>query len=378
MKVTATFFRGPLEMSGAHRLARRRLSSVATSSSHEHHRGSDTTLPPVKRLLKKLYLSGTSEKGTPRLGQPRVVAAITGGGGLFFADLLREPGASSCFLEGVIPYDKNSCLSFISRHRRLAQLEGIGFCSADMAALLAESARDRALQLTPLLSQWPDAVGVSCTATIISHYTRRGDYRAHAAACAADGTTSTLSHHIVKGARDRAGEDAACALLAMRALAGAVDSAAESANELAPYGIRVQAAAEPALEPVNPVGERASGVEAVPERVHRSFAGPDAHHVAAGAATGAAGGRGGALRVVLPDPRPDAARADFVTLPAPAVLPENALIVIMSARERREAMGQDGVAAAAEAACVALAQDALVALGRQGDGQKGSWGVPQV
>ena len=52
-----------------------------------------------------------------------------------------------------------------------------------MALLLAEAARDRALELTPQLIHWPDCVGVACTATIVSHYTRRGDYRAHAGVC---------------------------------------------------------------------------------------------------------------------------------------------------------------------------------------------------
>ena len=87
-----------------------------------------------------------------------------------------------------------------------------------MAALLAESARDRALELTPLLAQWPDCLGVSVTATIVSHYTRRGDYRAYAGSASALGQTSSYAHTFVKGQRDRAGEDGACALLAFRAL----------------------------------------------------------------------------------------------------------------------------------------------------------------
>ena len=56
-----------------------------------YHYGSDGTLPPTKMLLREcLYLSGrpAAGKGSPRIGQPRVVAAITGGGGLFFADLV--------------------------------------------------------------------------------------------------------------------------------------------------------------------------------------------------------------------------------------------------------------------------------------------------
>ena len=55
--------------------------------------------------------------------------------------------------------------------------EGIGFCSEDMALELASAARDRCLHLEPVLRRWPDAIGVACTATIVSHYRRKGAYR---------------------------------------------------------------------------------------------------------------------------------------------------------------------------------------------------------
>jgi hypothetical protein len=174
--------------------------------------------PPsvVRAVVRELFLSGA---GAARLGQPRVVGCVTGGGGPFWHYLLREPGASSCLLEGVVPYDKQSLLSFLGRSGRRA--DGIGFSSARMAQLLAEAARDRALELTPQLAQWPDCVGVACTATLISHYTRRGDYRAHAAAADAAGGGSAYTHTLLKGARDRPEEDAVAAGLALRALADA-------------------------------------------------------------------------------------------------------------------------------------------------------------
>ena len=81
-----------------------RTSHPGTEGLGSEHRGTQYASP--KGLVCK-------PNAAPRVGQPRVVAAITGGGGLFFADLLREPGASSCLLEGVVPYDKHSCLSIL-------------------------------------------------------------------------------------------------------------------------------------------------------------------------------------------------------------------------------------------------------------------------
>ena len=251
-----------------HRAAPHRCRGLCRSSSDGSTalpllHGSDATLPPVKALLRRLYLSGQRVLGRATLGQPRVVVAVTGGGGQFFADLLREPGASSCLIEAIVPYDKSSCLSFLEAHGRRRHVDSIGFCSAEMAALLAEAARDRALELTPLLCQWPDALGVASTATVVSHYTRRGPYRVHAAGCGATGATSTYTHSLIKGARDRAGEDGACALLTARAMADAA-GLEDAGLDLASYGVRLSEAARPEDEPVNAVGERPTGVEEVP------------------------------------------------------------------------------------------------------------------
>lgn len=90
----------------------------------------DPTPGPVKRALKELYRSGSGPKRTGA-GQPRIVTVVTGGGGTTLAWLLSEPGASSCLLEALVPYDKMSCLDFLGRHGHSA--DGIGFCSQDMA-----------------------------------------------------------------------------------------------------------------------------------------------------------------------------------------------------------------------------------------------------
>ena len=68
------------------------------------HYGADTAPREVKAALKQLYLRGKKSKVRPLVGQPRVVACITGGGGQLFSEMLRTPGASSCLLEGLIPY----------------------------------------------------------------------------------------------------------------------------------------------------------------------------------------------------------------------------------------------------------------------------------
>ena len=225
----------------------------------------------------------------------------------------------------------------------------MGFCSADMAALLAESARDRALQLTPRLVQWPDCIGVSLTATIISHYQRKGPYRIHAGACHEAGGTSTYSHVLVKGARDRAGEDGACALLALRALATAA-GAADAATDLATYGIRQIAAANANLEPVNNVGERAEGVEQVPVQVDRpaSRVGSDTDS---------------SSTVYVPNFDLDGMTA--VGAPR-SCLPKDTIISVSDPRTPSEV-----------SSAFKLAAETLHALGRLGDvGQFGNWASP--
>ena len=56
---------------------------------------------------------------------------------------------------------------------------------------------------TSWIDRWPDCAGVSATATIVSHYPRRGAYRAHAAATDAFDTAHAYEHIMVKGARER-------------------------------------------------------------------------------------------------------------------------------------------------------------------------------
>lgn len=107
-------------------------------------------------------------------------------------------------------------LDFLSSHGESA--ENIGFCSKEMASKMSHCSHQRAIELTPLLIDWPSVYGLSCTATIISHYKRRGDYRAHIACTNSFGETSTTCFTFKKGYRRRHEEEAACANLAVKAL----------------------------------------------------------------------------------------------------------------------------------------------------------------
>ena len=101
-----------------------------------------------------------------------------------FGHLLGEPGATSFLLEGTIPYDKHAYLGYLSRQNRALPA---GCCSAESAVALAGiGARSRNGALTQKIDRWPDCAGVSATATIVSHYPRRGGYRVHAASADAD------------------------------------------------------------------------------------------------------------------------------------------------------------------------------------------------
>ena len=299
------------------------------------------------------------------MGQPRVVLAITGGGGSIFSDLFGTAGASSCILEAVIPYSKNSCLDFLKRQKRDAT--GIGFCSEDMAWRLCLSSRDRALTLENDLNRWPDVHGVAATATIVSHYQRRGGYRVHAAAVNAQGMGCVYTHEMVKGARNRHGEDMSCALLACRALAescnivhvngdGDNGDGDEYEYDIA-AGVRLSEEMERTELgglSVNEVGEEASGVETIPSclRVAESIT-ANAVVVVSGHSES---------NNVKSDEGEESEESQEVILAPKGALPEDAVLVSC-------------VDLASAEHAIQTAQRALEVLGLQGDGELGSWGV---
>ncbi|GMI15605.1 hypothetical protein TrVE_jg31 [Triparma verrucosa] len=213
----------------------------------------------VEPLLSALHLSGRTTPSNLVISQPKFTACITGGGGNFFRWMLAKPGASSTLLEGIVPYDKHSCLKFLESNGESS--EGIGFCSKEMAARLAVCSHRRSLELTPLIVQWPDLYGVSATATIISHYKRRGDYRVHVGVAGSAGDVKTLCFTFGKGYRNRDGEDSGVAFMALRALYEAITkkSVPEICNDW------IVSEVEPEETVKNDVGEIASGLEVIPE-----------------------------------------------------------------------------------------------------------------
>ena len=280
--------------------------------------------------VRHLFLQGAGRRRNG-LGQTRVCTVVTGGGGRLFGHLLAEPGATSFLLEGTVPYDKHAFFGYLSSQGR--ELPA-GFCSAESAVALARAARDRAMALTRRIDRWPDCAGVSATATLVSHYPRRGGYRAHAASADAFDDATSYEHTLVKGARERPEEDAAVARLVLRACAevARVPMPAALAEAIQTAGVVLAP-----VERTNAVGEVAQGVEAVPQPVA----------VAPEAPVGA--------RVWVPGlERP---------IVAPATLPDNALLV----------PSDGGLGRAAQAS---LAAEALRALGWEGEEGDGPWVEP--
>jgi hypothetical protein len=302
----------------------------------------------ITSTLRQIYLHGTHGEGRyikAKLGQPRLVAAITGGGGSLFAKMFGVAGASSTILEAIVPYSKNSCLDVLHRQNQTA--EGIGFCSEEMAWRLATASRDRALELESDLNRWPDVHGLGCTATIVSHYQRRGGYRVHAAAVNASGRGSTYTHEMVKGARNRQGEDLSCALLAARAFA---DSANVKYDET--VGVRTSSTEANELGGLaqNEVGEIAEGVEVIPARVERGEDPKDTGESYVFA------GRG--------DPHKNMGHGPRNVCAPKGHLPKDSVVVWCKNSDTTSVQY-----------AASLAQQALALLGRQGDGQSNTHSV---
>jgi len=321
-----------------------RAHTVQRSFSSSSNPSSGCTRTPIDDLFRRVYRSGTrSDGGNPRyerqkLGQPRVVLVVTGGGGQLLSSMLSQSGASSCILEAIIPYSKQSCLDVI-QHRSSEDDEPIGFCSEDMAWRLALAARDRAYELEVDLNRWPDVHGVGMTATIVSHYRRRGGYRAHAAGVDARGVGMSYTHDLVKGHRGREGEDLSCALLAARALADSVGVETVPGVEFdGSYGVRLEEE-----ERRNEVGEVALGLERIPVGDTRTEADADADGEAPYILVGG-------TKICAPK----------------GPLPKEAIVMSCEGLEVK----LDAMEAVTE-----LAQEARVALGREGDGTVGSWAI---
>lgn len=126
----------------------------------------------------------------------RAVIAVTGGGSLAVSDLLCVPGASEFLLEAVVPYAPRSMTDWLKR-------EPEQFCSRETALAMAVVAWQRAQQLS---ADPANAIGVGCTASLVSKRTKRGDHRAWVAIQTSRATRLTALT-LSKGSRDRIGEE---------------------------------------------------------------------------------------------------------------------------------------------------------------------------
>jgi hypothetical protein len=167
----------------------------------------------TQRLIERVHASHTM-----------AVVVVTGAGSQALAWLLGVAGASRTVLEALVPYGAASFVEFVG-HRPEQ------FVSAEAARDMARSAYRRAVHLrgtreTPLPNpQYPvpspqSLVGIACTATIATDRPKRGEHRCYVAAWTASGVT-TYGLLLVKGLRDRPGEEDVVSRLVLRALAEA-------------------------------------------------------------------------------------------------------------------------------------------------------------
>ncbi|CAN0265234.1 unnamed protein product [Ectocarpus fasciculatus] len=145
---------------------------------------------------------------------------LTGGGTQVLPWLLTVPGASSCLLEGNVPYATTALRSLLGK-------APVQYCSESTAADMARVALKR--NATLLLEETRsfqsltenNVFGVACTAALVSSSPKRGPHRCFVAS-ASPGSTTVASVELMKGerGRTRVGEDYVCSRLVLEAVAG--------------------------------------------------------------------------------------------------------------------------------------------------------------
>lgn len=140
----------------------------------------------------------------------KAVIVVTGAGVAALGWLFAQGGTSRTVLEALVPYSMKSLNEFVG-------VEAETHVSRDEAVRMADRAYERAIELR---GDDDDSavIGVSCTATIATDYTKRGTHRA---ACALRTATRRTDYTIVfeKGARDRAGEEDVSSRLVLNLIA---------------------------------------------------------------------------------------------------------------------------------------------------------------
>lgn len=142
----------------------------------------------------------------------KLCIVVTGAGSQAIAWLFAEAGASRTVLDAQVPYSYSALTEYTGR-------KADQHVSAEEAALMAETALERARRLAGPGEE--PLAGVACTAAIATDRVRRGEDRCHVAIATSAGLRKTYSLVMVKGERDRAGEEALCSAMVLNAVAEA-------------------------------------------------------------------------------------------------------------------------------------------------------------
>ena len=159
----------------------------------------------IQEVIVKLH-------GTPH----KSVLAVAGAGSVAMSWLLGVSGASRTLLETLVPYGRLSMIDLVGE-------EPSQYVSPQNARDMARACYRRGLNL---LEDDSPVVGVACTATIATDYTKRGDHRACIATWDETGVTS-YNLKLDKGKRDRTGEEEVVSRLLVQAMARAFGLEAE-------------------------------------------------------------------------------------------------------------------------------------------------------
>ena len=144
--------------------------------------------------------------GTPH----KSVLAVAGAGSGAMSWLLGVSGASRTLLETLVPYGRLSMIDLVGE-------EPAQYVSPRNAQDMSRACYRRGLKL---VEDDSPVVGVACTATIATDYTKRGDHRACIATWDEAGVT-TYNLKLDKGKRDRIGEEEVVSRLLIQSMAQA-------------------------------------------------------------------------------------------------------------------------------------------------------------
>ena len=161
----------------------------------------------------------------------RFVLAITGGGSGAIRDLLVVPGGSRVLVEAIVPYAAEAlarwlgaapeqfCSPTTARGMAMRAFERATSYEADNAAQTEPAAAASAASNAHAAGT--TILGIGCTASLATDRPKRGAHRVHLS-WQSSTATATYSLELVKGARERADEEALVSQLLLNSLAEAV------------------------------------------------------------------------------------------------------------------------------------------------------------